>query len=67
MAVTTSNYTNAFGKNFSGLSTDTKPTSATPDANGNYAAINDLFLELDTGDFYFYDGSDWLKVGYAAQ
>ena len=67
MAVTTSNYTNAFGKNFSGLSGDSKPTSATPDANGNYAAVNDLFLELDTGDFYYYEGTEWKKVGWNAQ
>lgn len=37
-----------------GLSTDTKPTDA---------PVNSLFLELDTGDFYYYDGSDWAKVG----
>ena len=37
-----------------GLSTDTKPEEA---------AINALFLELDTGDFYYYDGTEWAKVG----
>lgn len=37
-----------------GLSTDTKPEEA---------PINQLFLELDTGDFYYFDGSDWQKVG----
>lgn len=37
-----------------GLSTDTKPTNV---------MINTLFLELDTGDFYYYDGSDWQEVG----
>ena len=37
-----------------GLSTDTKPTDA---------LVNSLFLELDTGDFYYYNGSDWAKVG----
>ena len=37
-----------------GLSTDTKPTDA---------LVNSLFLELDTGDFYYFDGSDWAKVG----
>lgn len=37
-----------------GLSTDTKPDDA---------AVNTLFLELDTGDFYYFDGSDWQKVG----
>ena len=37
-----------------GLSTDTKPTDA---------LVNSLFLELDTGNFYYYNGSDWAKVG----
>ena len=39
-----------------GLSTDTKPE----------AEINTLFLELDTGDFYYYTGDSetpWAKVG----
>lgn len=45
------------GKNdyeYKGLSTDEKPTNA---------GVNSLFLELDTGDFYYFDGSDWQKVG----
>lgn len=37
-----------------GKSTDTKPT----DVN-----LNDLFVELDTGDAYFWDGSQWQIVG----
>lgn len=37
-----------------GLSTDTKPTNA---------EANALFLELDTGDFYYFDGTAWAKVG----
>lgn len=40
--------------NLMGLSTDTKPTNA---------EVNTLFLELDTGDFYYFDGDNWLKVG----
>lgn len=40
-----------------GLSTDTKPTEG--------VATNALFLELDTGDFYYYDGTAWAKVGGA--
>ena len=40
--------------NLVGLSTDTKPTDA---------EINTIFLELDTGDFYYFDGTDWLKIG----
>lgn len=42
------------GGQWQGLSTDTKPQDAD---------INDLFLELDTGDFYYFDGSTWSKVG----
>ena len=36
-------------------SNDTKPTTG--------LNVNDLFLELDTGDMYYWDGSDWVKVG----
>lgn len=35
-------------------STDEKPT----DVN-----VNDLFIELDTGDAYYWDGSAWQIVG----
>lgn len=38
-----------------GTSKDTKPTTN--------IGINSLFLELDTGDFYYFDGSEWAKVG----
>ena len=38
-----------------GLSTDEKPTED--------VGVNSLFLELDTGDFYYFDGEDWSKVG----
>lgn len=37
-----------------GLSTDIKPTNV---------GANMLFLELDTGDFYYFDGKDWKVVG----
>lgn len=40
---------------FMGLSSDTKPTEG--------IEVNSLFLELDTGDVYYFDGSDWAKVG----
>ena len=40
---------------YEGLSTDNKPTENVP--------MNALFLELDTGDFYYWDGSAWNKVG----
>lgn len=39
-----------------GLSTDTKPIEN--------IAVNSLFLELDTGDFYYFDEDHtWKKVG----
>lgn len=37
-----------------GKSTDTKPI----DAN-----INDMFIELDTGDAYYWDGLSWQVIG----
>ena len=37
-----------------GNSTDTKPT----DVNKN-----DLFIELDTGNAYFWDGLSWQVIG----
>lgn len=42
---------------FSGLSTDTKPTD-------NYIATGSLFLEVDTGDVYAYDEEEpeWNKI-----
>ena len=41
-------------KELVGLSTDEKPMGVSE---------NMLFLELDTGDFYYFDGNEWLKVG----
>ena len=38
---------------YKGLSTDTKPTNC---------YVNSLFLELDTGYFYYFDGSTWVKT-----
>lgn len=40
--------------NYMGLSTDTKPAEA---------EVNSIYLELDTGDFYYFDGTNWLKIG----
>ena len=40
---------------YEGLSTDVKPTED--------VYPNSLFLELDTGDFYFWNESTWEKVG----
>ena len=40
---------------FLGLSTDTKPSDG--------IELNSLFLELDTGKVYYFDGSDWTEVG----
>lgn len=43
---------------YQGLSTEEKPTDNVP--------INSLFLELDTGDFYYFDETEWKKVGSGA-
>lgn len=40
---------------YEGLSTDNKPTEDVP--------VNALYLELDTGDFYYFDEGSWVKVG----
>ena len=40
---------------FKGLSTDEKPTLN--------VGVNSLFFECDTGDFYYFDGEEWSKVG----
>lgn len=37
-----------------GLSTDTKPTNV---------VTNTLFLELDTGDVKYFDGTEWQDFG----
>lgn len=45
---------NGSNADYRGMSTDTKPLDA---------AVNALFLEVDTGDFYYFDGTAWAKVG----
>ena len=37
-----------------GYSTDTKPTNVD---------LNDLFIELDTGSAYAWNGSTWVEIG----
>lgn len=49
---------NGSTSNLMGLSTDSKPITDID--------INTLFLELDTGDFYYFDGTEWSKVGAGA-
>ena len=44
---------------FKGISTDEKPT----EWGGKDIEQNSLFLELDTGKFYYFNGSDWSEVG----
>lgn len=39
---------------YRGLHDDQKPTEA---------GDNALFLEIDTGDFYAFNGTEWVKVG----
>lgn len=41
-----------------GVSTDTKPINA---------EVNQLFLELDTGDMYYYTGAEWAKFAEEAE
>lgn len=38
---------------FSGVSTESKPTNC---------AVNSLFTELDTGNFYYFDGTKWNQI-----
>lgn len=64
MAITIHGITNVDGDaektyEFCGLSTDSKPT----EVDGKDIEVNSLFLELDTGDFYYFNGSAWAKVG----
>lgn len=58
MAITNLGFPNGEQGNlfqFCGLSTDTKPTEG--------IGVNSLFLELNTGDVYYFNGSTWAKVG----
>ena len=59
---------------FKGLNSDTKPTGKinetaikrgenTETIGGTAVGVNSLFLELDTGDLYYFTGSAWTKVG----
>ena len=59
---------------FAGLSSDTKPTGkiggtvikkgdATVTIGAQEIGENSLFLELDTGDLYYYSAAAWSKVG----
>ena len=43
-----------------GLSSDSKPTG---EFSGKKVGVNSLFLEMDTGDAYYFTGSSWAKVG----
>ena len=54
MVTENNNRTNLY-KEYSGISDDDKPTEG--------VGVNSLFLELDTGDFYYFDGEEWQKVG----
>ena len=41
-------------KEFSGLSTDSKPTDV---------GVNSLFYELNTKKVYYFDGTTWKEIG----
>lgn len=47
---------NGSGADYRGLSTDIKPTD-------ELVAVNSIYLELDTGNFYYFDGTTWNKIG----
>ena len=47
---------NGQGADYRGLRTDVKPT-------GEMVAVNSIYLELDTGNFYYFDGTTWNKIG----
>ena len=51
----------SFHYEFSGLSTDTLPT----EWEGQTIEEKSLFLELDTGTFYYYTNEEWVEVGQA--
>ena len=46
---------NSPNKEFIGTSSETKPQNGVPEMS--------LFLEVDTGDVYYYSGSQWLPKG----
>ena len=52
-----------YAYDFCGLSTDEKPTSW----GGREIEDNSLFLELDTGDFYYFSDGAWSKVGSGSE
>lgn len=54
MMITLNDCRQASEYEYKGLSTDLKPTEC---------AVNSLFLELDTGDFYYFNGDTWLLIG----
>jgi len=45
-------------RNYKGLSTDTKPTTATT----LYARISSTFFETDTGKFFIHNGTSWVQI-----
>lgn len=54
--ITRNRYDYSDDLSYQGLSTDDpKPT--------DNVAVNSLFLELDTGKFYYFDGEAWQEVG----
>ena len=65
MAITIHSISNVDGDGakhyeFQGKSTDPKPT----EWGGSAFEVNSLFMEEDTGDFYYFDDDDtWKKYG----
>lgn len=47
-----------------GLSTDQKPTGT---FSGYRVSDNSVYMELDTGDIYYFDEGEWQKMGTSGQ
>ena len=41
-------------RSFKGLATDTKPVNV---------ALNSIFFQLDGGIYWYFNGSNWVRVG----
>lgn len=53
--------TDKYDYDLKGFSTDTKPTAI----GGVDIAYNSLFLELDTGKYFYFSEQGWVEVGQA--
>ena len=56
----TANNTGTAAFELLGLSTDTKPTGT---FSGYRVGENSVFLELDTGDLFYFTKGEWIRIG----